>query len=55
MLELTAVALFFLWIVGVVSSHTLGGFIHIFLVPAVVVIMIRVFFLLIPKFHQDRN
>lgn len=31
-----------LWIIGIVSSYTLGGFIHILLVIAVVIIVIRV-------------
>jgi hypothetical protein len=35
------VILLVLWLVGVVSSYTLGGFIHILLVVAVVVLLIR--------------
>jgi Family of unknown function (DUF5670) len=31
-----------LWLLGMVSSYTLGGFIHILLVIAVVVVIIRV-------------
>ena len=31
-----------LWLLGMVSSYTLGGFIHVLLVIAVVVILIRV-------------
>ena len=31
-----------LWLLGVVSSYTLGGFIHILLVVAIVVFLIRV-------------
>jgi len=41
MLETIAVILVILWLVGFVSSYTLGGFIHILLVIAVVVILIR--------------
>ncbi len=41
MLETVAVVLFILWALGLVSSYTLGGFIHILLVLAVVVIAIR--------------
>jgi len=41
MLETIAVILIILWLVGFVSSYTLGGFIHILLVIAVVVILIR--------------
>lgn len=42
MLETIAVVLVLLWILGMVSSYTLGGFIHILLVIALVVIVIRV-------------
>jgi hypothetical protein len=31
-----------LWLLGMVSSYTLGGFIHILLVVAIVVVLIRV-------------
>ena len=41
MLETIAVVLIVLWLVGLVSSYTLGGFIHILLVIAVVVILVR--------------
>jgi len=36
------VILLILWLLGMVSSYTLGGFIHILLVIAIVVILIRV-------------
>ena len=42
MLETIAIILVILWILGLVSSYTLGGFIHILLVIAVVVIIVRV-------------
>jgi len=42
MLETIAIILLILWVLGLVSSYTLGGFIHILLVIAVVVILIRV-------------
>jgi hypothetical protein len=42
MLELIAIILVVLWILGLVSSYTMGGFIHILLVIAVIVIVIRV-------------
>ena len=42
MLETIAVVLIILWLLGMVSSYTLGGFIHILLVIAVIVIIIRV-------------
>jgi hypothetical protein len=42
MLETIAIVLIVLCLLGLVSSNTLGGFIHILLVLAVVVILIRV-------------
>jgi hypothetical protein len=42
MLWTIAVVLITLWLLGLVSSYTLGGFIHILLVLAVVVILINV-------------
>ena len=42
MLETIAVVLVILWLLGMVSSYTLGGVIHILLVLAIVVILIRV-------------
>jgi hypothetical protein len=42
MLETIAVVLIVLWLLGLVSSYTLGGFIHVLLVVAVVVILLRV-------------
>ena len=41
MLEIIAVLLIVLWLLGFVTSHTMGGFIHVLLVIAVVVILIR--------------
>ena len=41
MLETIAVVLIVFWVLGLVSSYTMGGFIHILLVIAVVVILIR--------------
>lgn len=41
MLETIAVVLLVLWALGLVSSYTVGGFIHLLLVVAVVVILIR--------------
>jgi len=41
MLETIAVVLVILWLLGFVSSYTMGGFIHVLLVIAVVVILIR--------------
>lgn len=42
MLETIAVILLIFWILGLVTSYTLGGFIHILLVIAVVVILMRI-------------
>jgi hypothetical protein len=42
MLWTIAVVLLVLWVLGLVSSYTLGGFIHILLVVAIVVVLIRV-------------
>jgi len=42
MLETIALILVILWILGLVSSYTLGGFIHILLVIAVIVVVLRV-------------
>ncbi len=42
MLEIIAVVLIVLWALGLVTSYTLGGFIHILLVIAVVVILLRI-------------
>jgi hypothetical protein len=42
MLQTLAIILVILWLLGVVSSYTMGGFIHVLLVVAVVVILVRV-------------
>lgn len=42
MLETLAVVLVILWLLGLVSSYTLGGLIHVLLVLAVVVVLVRV-------------
>lgn len=42
MLGTIAVILIVMWLLGLVTSTTMGGFIHILLVIAVVVILIRV-------------
>ena len=42
MLETIAILLVILWILGLVSSYTLGGFIHILLVVAIVVVLLRI-------------
>jgi len=42
MLETIAVILVVLWLLGLVSSYTLGGFIHILIVIAIIVVVLRV-------------
>lgn len=42
MLQTIAIVLVLLWLLGFVTSYTMGGFIHILLVIAVVVILVRV-------------
>lgn len=42
MLETLAIILIILWALGLVSSYTMGGLIHILLVIAVIVILLRV-------------
>lgn len=42
MLWTIAVVLIVLWLLGLVSSHTMGGFIHVLLVVAVITVLIRV-------------
>jgi uncharacterized protein DUF5670 len=41
MLWTIAVILLVLWLLGMVSSYTLGGFIHILLVLAVIAVLVR--------------
>ncbi len=36
------IVLLILWLLGMVSSYTLGGFIHILLIIALVVLLIRI-------------
>ena len=42
MLYTAAIVLVVLWALGLVSSYTMGGFIHVLLVIAIVVILLRV-------------
>jgi asparagine N-glycosylation enzyme membrane subunit Stt3 len=42
MLWTIAVLLLILWLLGMISSYTLGGFIHILLVLAVIAVLIRI-------------
>ncbi len=42
MLYTIAVVLIILWLLGLVSSYTMGGLIHVLLVIAIVVVLLRV-------------
>lgn len=42
MLYTIAVVMLVLWLLGMITSNTMGGFIHILLVIAIVVVLLRV-------------
>jgi hypothetical protein len=42
MLETIAVVLIVLWLLGLVTANTMGGLIHVLLVIAIVVVLLRV-------------
>jgi hypothetical protein len=42
MLTTLAVVLLVLWMLGMVSSYTIGGFVHILLVVAIVMVLVRI-------------
>jgi hypothetical protein len=42
MLWIIAAVLIVLWVLGLVTSFTLGGFIHVLLVIAIIVVLIRI-------------
>ena len=42
MLALIAAILIVLWLLGMVSSYTMGGFIHVLLIVAIVAVLIRI-------------
>ena len=42
MLETIAVILLVMWLLGMVTAYTIGGFIHVLLVIAIVMILVRV-------------
>jgi hypothetical protein len=42
MIEAIVVILIILWLLGVVTSYTLGGFIHFLLVIAIVLVLLRI-------------
>jgi hypothetical protein len=41
MLYTIAVVLLILWLLGVVTSYTIGGFIHVLLVVAIIIVLLR--------------
>ncbi len=41
MLQTIAIVLIILWLLGYVTSYTMGGFIHVLLVIAVILILVR--------------
>jgi uncharacterized membrane protein YtjA (UPF0391 family) len=41
MLQIIAIVLIVLWLLGMVSAHTMGGFVHVLLVIAVVLFLVR--------------
>lgn len=42
MLWIIAVIMLVLWLLGLITSYTMGGFIHILLVIAIIVILVRI-------------
>jgi hypothetical protein len=42
MLYLISLVLIVLWLVGLISSYTVNGFIHILLVIAIIIILVRI-------------
>lgn len=42
LLVIVAVVLILLWLLGLVTSYTMGGFIHVLLVIAIIVVLIRI-------------
>jgi hypothetical protein len=41
MLYTIAIVLIILWLLGFVTSHTMGGFIHVLLIVALIVVLVR--------------
>lgn len=42
MLYTLAIVLIVLWLLGLISSYTMGGFVHVLLVVAIVLVLVRV-------------
>ncbi|MDD3145297.1 MAG: lmo0937 family membrane protein [Candidatus Gracilibacteria bacterium] len=42
MLNTIVIVLIILWLLGLVTSYTLGGFIHILIVIAIIIVLVRI-------------
>lgn len=42
MLETIAVVLLILWLLGMITGYTIGSFVHVLLVIAIIIILVRV-------------
>jgi hypothetical protein len=42
MLQTIAIILIILWLLGLVTSNTIGGFIHVLLIIAIIVVLVRI-------------
>lgn len=42
MLQTIAIILIVLWLLGIVTANTLGGFIHVLIVVAIIVVLLRI-------------
>jgi hypothetical protein len=55
MLYTLAVVLLILWMIGVVTAYTLGGFIHILLVVAILLVLLRLVAPDIPDYFNEED
>lgn len=53
MLTTLAIVLLVLWALGLVSAFTMGGFIHVLLVAAVVSLLLRIILVPPPDWHRQ--
>jgi hypothetical protein len=42
MLWTIAVIMLILWLLGLITAHTMGGFVHVLLVIAIVIVLVRI-------------
>jgi hypothetical protein len=42
MLWTIAVVMLILWLLGLITAHTMGGFVHVLLVIAIVIVLVRI-------------